>query len=391
MAANGKITLLRNYAARRAAQANALDAVVAAIGKTSDPEARKGLLDGILDGTDGRRKVPAPDGWPVLYAKLKEDSHQGVSQAALRLAQRFGDSKATTTMLATVSNAGADIEQRREAIRGLAAQRHEKLAPNLVGLLDDGQLRIDAIRAIAAYDNEGMANELLGRYNGFSSEEKRATIQTLAARPKSGWKLALAIKDKKIPRSDIPAYVARQLRRVAGSGFVEIWGPIDELSGDKAKAFEKYRKLLTDEAIAKADPSHGRAIYTKVCATCHKMYGEGGDLGPDITGSNRADLNYILDNILDPSSEIPEGYQMVVITTRDGRTYSGNVANETEREVVLRLVGADPVTIEKSAIQSRESPKVSLMPPGLLDTMKEDEVKALIAYLKTTKQVPAKN
>ena len=173
---------------------------------------------------------------------------------------------------------------------------------------------------MAAYEQDAMARELLKRYRTFSDEEKRAAVQTLASRPKYGWELAKAIKHGKVPRADIPAYIARQLRRVVGSGFMEIWGPIDALSGDLTKSYEKYRPLLTEKAIAAADPGKGRAVFNKTCFACHKMYGQGGELGPDITGSNRANLEYILDNIINPSGEIPEGYQMVVITTRDGRT-----------------------------------------------------------------------
>ena len=116
------------------------------------------------------------------------------------------------------------------------------------------------------------------------------------------------------------------------------------------------------------------------------MYGEGGEIGPDITGSNRADLDYILDNILDPSAEIPEGYRIVIVTTRDGRTYSGNLASETDSQLTLRVVGSEPVTIDKADIQSRESPKVSLMPDGLLGTLKDEEVIDLIRYLRTTEK-----
>ena len=65
------------------------------------------------------------------------------------------------------------------------------------------------------------------------------------------------------------------------------------------------------------------------------MYGEGGIIGPELTGSNRANLDYLLGNLLDPSGEIQDDYKMVVVTTRDGRTYVGNIAKETERQVDL--------------------------------------------------------
>ena len=82
------------------------------------------------------------------------------------------------------------------------------------------------------------------------------------------------------------------------------------------------------------------------------------------------------------------GYRMVLITTRDGRTYAGNVAGETDRHVSLRVVGqTEPVALSKADIQSRDVAPVSMMPEGLLGTLSDSEVVDLIAYLRTTQQV----
>ena len=165
---------------------------------------------------------------------------------------------------------------------------------------------------------------------------------------------------------------------------------MDELPEAKAQAFEKYRKLLTDEAVKAADPHRGKEVFAKACAVCHKMHGQGGDIGPDITGSNRADLNYTLDNILNPSGEIPEGYQLNVVTTRDGRNFGGTVGSETDSQLVLRQAFGGPVIIDKTDIQSRERLKVSMMPEGLLASFMDDEVVALVRYLRTTQALPEK-
>jgi putative heme-binding domain-containing protein len=193
--------------------------------------------------------------------------------------------------------------------------------------------------------------------------------------------LTEALKNGTIPRRDVPAYAARLLRRVVGNGFVEVWGPIDQLSAAKATALAKYRALLTGPAIAAANPTRGRQVFEHLCYVCHKMYGEGGILGPEITGSNRTNLDYLLSNILDPSGEIQEGYKMVMITTRDGRTYAGNLAAESERRLTLRVPGEEEVVITKSAIQSRETSEASMMPDGLLTHLADAEVVDLMAYL----------
>ena len=111
------------------------------------------------------------------------------------------------------------------------------------------------------------------------------------------------------------------------------------------------------------------------------MFGQGGNIGPDLTGSNRSNLDYLLFNILTPSAEIQDDYRMVVITTRDGRTYSGNVVSENQRQITMRVVGRDDVVINKSSIQSKEITTTSMMPQGLLNNLSEEETVNLLSYL----------
>jgi putative heme-binding domain-containing protein len=118
------------------------------------------------------------------------------------------------------------------------------------------------------------------------------------------------------------------------------------------------------------------------------MYGEGGTIGPDLTGSNRANLTYLLMNVLEPNAEVPDAYKMVVVTTRDGRTYSGNVVAENERQVTLRVIGRDAVVLNKADIQSREATATSMMPPGLFDALTDREVIDLVGYLQTAAKAP---
>jgi putative heme-binding domain-containing protein len=277
---------------------------------------------------------------------------------------------------------------RRKGLLMLAERQRKELVAELPQLLEEKDLRTEAIRAIAGYDQEDLGKLLLKKYNTFTSAEKLEAMQTLSSRPRYGWLLTRAIQDKTVPKAEVPAYVARQLRRVVGSGFVEVWGPIDALAaGEQAAEYTRYRKLLTDKALAGASAHKGRALFTRTCGSCHKMYGEGGKIGPDITGSNRGNVEYLLSNILDPSGEIQDDYKLVVVTTRDGRTYSGNVSGENERQLTLRVVGQEAVVINKSEIQSREVTPVSMMPTGLFKTLTDAEILDLVKYLRTVEQV----
>jgi putative heme-binding domain-containing protein len=251
-------------------------------------------------------------------------------------------------------------------------------------MLDDERVRLEAIRAVAAYDDDGLGKVLVEKYPSFSPAEKREAIQTLSSRRRYGRMLTDALAQKVISRSDVPPYAARQLRRVVGTPFTEVWGPLEQVASEE-RAFTRYRGLLNDATLARANAVNGKAVYDRTCGACHKLYGQGGAIGPDLTGSNRTNLEYLLFNVLNPNGEVQEAYKAVVITTRDGRTFSGTVAGETDRQVMLRVVDRDTVAINKADIQSREATNVSMMPVGLFDALTDREVIDLVGYLRTVK------
>jgi putative membrane-bound dehydrogenase-like protein len=378
LAAGSKIPMLTGYIARRAVDANATEAVVAALGP--QPANRLHLLEGMRNGLEGRTDAMPPHNWQDAYERLQR-ADGPVAELAREVAGQFGDGEAARQALATLQNRQAPAEGRRKALQALAGQQRRDLVGELPALLDDPDLRTDAIRAVAGYDEEELGRLLMKKYPDFSPADKLEAVQTLASRSRYGWMLTTALKNNAIPKRDVPTYVARQLRRVVGSGFVEVWGPIDQLATDE-KAYAKYRTLLTARATSGADVKKGQALFLRTCGSCHKMYGEGGSLGPDLTGSNRSNLDYLLFNVLNPSGEIQDDYKMVEVTTRDGRTYSGNVVSENERQLTLRVVGQDAVVLNKSGIQSREVAAVSMMPQGLFETLSDQEVVDLVGYLR---------
>jgi putative heme-binding domain-containing protein len=187
----------------------------------------------------------------------------------------------------------------------------------------------------------------------------------------------------------VPAYSARILRRVVGNRFADVWGPIESIDTNTQQQFAKFRVLATAEALDKADASAGRAVFSKTCAACHKLHGHGGNVGPDITGANRSNMEYLLGNILTPSAIIQDTYKMHIVLTDDGRIYSGIPAEENERQLKLRVADRkEPITIAKSQIESREIAPVSMMPKGTLETLSDAEAVNLLKYLQMTAQVP---
>jgi putative heme-binding domain-containing protein len=138
------------------------------------------------------------------------------------------------------------------------------------------------------------------------------------------------------------------------------------------------------------DPSQGRAVFSRACQQCHTLFGVGGQVGPDITGSNRADLDYILHNILDPNAEIPNDYRTSILSTTDERVISGIVRRQDESSVTMATAN-DLVTVPRDEIESLYQSELSMMPEGLADALSEKEVRDLIAYLRSPGQVPTED
>jgi putative membrane-bound dehydrogenase-like protein len=379
-AAASKVPLLARLVARRAADAGALEAVVAAVANA--PATEREMLEGLRDALEGRADVAAPPNWPAAYARLKA-SPLALARLATAVSQQFGDADAARRNLTIVRNRAASVEERRRALNILATQRRPQLADELPSLIDERDLRIEAIRAIAAFDSEPLGKLLIQRYGTLAAGEKPEALQTLAARRRYGRLLTDALAAGAIPRSEVPVYIARQLLRVVGTAFTDVWGPV-ERSAIGERAYARYRALLTDDAMRQASAQNGRTIFLRTCGACHRMYGQGGTIGPELTGSNRGNLDYLLLNVLEPNAEVQDAYKMVVVTTRDGRTVAGTVAAETDGQLTLRVVGRDAAVINKSDIQSRESTASSLMPPGLFDALSDREVIDLVAYLRSS-------
>jgi putative heme-binding domain-containing protein len=150
---------------------------------------------------------------------------------------------------------------------------------------------------------------------------------------------------------------------------------------------KRYRAMLTTKPATSPDLSLGRALFNKTCAQCHTLFGTGGKVGPELTGSNRANLDYLLENILDPSAIIPKEYAATLITLLSGRQITGIVRAETPAAVTV-VTAQETLTISRKDIEKREPSELSMMPDDALKTLSDDETRSLIAYLQSPVQVP---
>ena len=363
-----------------------------------NPIIQKSLLNGILLGLDGQRNVTPPPEWHLLQASLLNREDPELTKLVERLSQVFGEQQAAERALgaSTLQLDGDDTgaprartkpcKDRKQALASLLTQRYKGLVSTITSLLDEPAMRIDAIRAFTTAPSPDAAKLLLNRYPTFEPEAQRAIIETLATRESYAEALHAALKEKKISHDALPAYIARSLSLLLGPEFTKEFG-VKELPANKEAEIAEYKALATPAAFDRATASSGRKVYQTICSACHVMYGEGGKIGPELTGSNRADLNYLLLNILYPSADIADAYKMVTIITKDGQALSGNISEEDNQKVVLNMVGQKS-TIPKSDIKSRTVSDFSMMPSGLLQTLKSEEIIALFKYMQTKQQVP---
>ncbi|HZI72962.1 MAG TPA: c-type cytochrome [Gemmatimonadales bacterium] len=148
----------------------------------------------------------------------------------------------------------------------------------------------------------------------------------------------------------------------------------------------KWKAQLAPATLAKSDLSQGRAVFNLACAVCHTLYGEGGKIGPDLSGAGRDNLDYLLENIIDPSAMVPADFKVTVVSLKDGRVFNGVVMSQNARTLTLKIMNGT-VTLEKGEIEETRPSELSLMPEGLLEAWPLDQIRDLIGYLQHPTQV----
>jgi len=159
----------------------------------------------------------------------------------------------------------------------------------------------------------------------------------------------------------------------------ELW-PELRVPVEKQALVETYRQELAPQQLLGADLAAGAQLFTTTCAPCHKLLSKGGDAGPDLTGAQRSNLSYLILNLVDPNAEVADSYQASVFTLKDGSVLSGVVGKATRETLSLRTPTEERV-LERSAILAIERTTSSIMPEGLLATLKAKQRRELIAYL----------
>jgi putative membrane-bound dehydrogenase-like protein len=369
----------------------ALEALLSMIEKRDSPE-QLALLTGVSEGLQGWRKATKPESWDglVTAVAVKYPADEALAGLIRELSVIFGDGRALDEIKALVLNDSADLAMRRAALETLIANRPDDLRQLCEKLLENRHLNAVAVKGLALFDDPALGVTLAKRYQKFDPAARPALMEVLVSRPAWAGAVLKGIESGAIPKRDLSAFHARQISafedETLRSELVRIWGEVRESAEDKRKLIEEWTAKLTPERLAAANRSRGRQLFAGICGACHVMYGEGGKIGPDLTGSNRNDLSYLLENILDPGAVVSADYRMSLLTLGDGRVLTGVVGEENDRTLKLRQTTGE-IVLEKSEVAKREVVPLSMMPEGLFLAFDEGQVVDLIAYLKHPVQV----
>jgi putative membrane-bound dehydrogenase-like protein len=388
-----KIPLIRRNLARRSVMAAGRipGSLVDRLNRSDDAAFQRDLLAGMLEALRGRKTVEAPDGWPAVSARLAKGADPEVREQCLLLSLMVGDPGAASALKETMMSPDAGGETRTRALQALVERRIPELAGSLQALIDQPAMRGTALRALAAYGDEETPRVILRSYGSLSEAEKEDAVNTLSSRLPYARALLEAVAKGTIPKRDLSVTTARQLLALGSPEIAatleRVWGSVRPTSKEKAALMAKYKELLTPDAMRAADPSRGRHVFNRACLQCHRLYEGGGDVGPDLTGSDRANVDYVLENVLDPSGSVGRDFQLTTVATTDGRLISGIVREQSEASLVIQTVN-ERIILPREDVEDSKPSSDSMMPEGLLDKLAPAEVRDLIAYLATKSQVP---
>jgi putative heme-binding domain-containing protein len=294
----------------------------------------------------------------------------------------------------TAADANADAPERNRAIAVLSQGNSPGVSELLQQLLEDPAVRVAALRGLASERNATTPKSILTQYSSFDAAARQEAISALASRREYAIALLDAMEQGVVPRDDMTAFHAQQLQSLQDAGvdkrLAKLWGAVRVMPDDRTALVAQQKARLTPDELASADLSHGRAVFEKTCATCHRLFNSGGTIGPDLTGSQRANLDYVLSNVLDPSAIVAKDYQLTVFQMADGRVLTGIIVQENQHSVTVQTAN-ERVVIPRDEIEASNPSEVSMMPDRLLDPLSDADIRDLVGYLASAQQVPLPN
>ena len=342
------------------------------------------VLAGIRQAIEGRRKMTAPKSWNSLVKKAGSFDVK-CSKLVEEISTVFGDGLSLDRLKKIAVDKKADPTARSEAILALGQYGDPKeLFALFKGSINDRLVSPAIVKTLAVCRNPEVADAILNQYRWLPEDAKENAMDTLCIRKPWADKLLSAMGNGRLTSERLTAWHARQIQLFNDDALTEklakVWGKVRETGADRLVQINQLRGMLTEDQIASANVSDGKKLFSRHCASCHAMFGEGGNIGPDLTGSDRKNLNYLLENIVDPSATVATSYRTSVLAMEDGRLLSGVVMDNDGQTLKLQTQ-EELLTLEVDLIEEIKQTELSLMPEKLLDKLSEQEKANLFGYL----------
>lgn len=244
-------------------------------------------------------------------------------------------------------------------------------------------IQLEAVKSLGRMENPEAGRLLLAAetWPAYTPRMKSAVISAMVSRTPTVLQLFTAIEESVVAPAEIPSVIRQRLMNEDDDSVNRqarrLFNGLE--AGGRMAVYQEFLEILDKPA----DPALGKAVFNNSCSSCHSYAGTGGDVGPDLSGVKNQPPDALLLHILVPNYEVLPAYQATAVRTADGRSFSGWIAAESENSITLRTAFGTDESILRSNIETIHHSGLSLMPDGLEQTMKGDDLANLIAFLKS--------
>ena len=338
------------------------------------------LLAGVEKGFAGRTADDLPR---ELREAILACWARGIPTGRRTLGLRLNHRPAVDEALQRVADPRGDRTTRLSILRVLGEVDVPAAVPVLLDLLEKSpDLRTDTLAALGRYGDAAIARRVIA----LGLHRTPAGADLLAGRPTWARLLLDEIEAKRLDARTVPLDVVRKIALHADLGemVTRHFGRVRGASAkEKQTEMVRYGNLLRS---GKGNAKAGAAVYENACGKCHKLFGTGGAVGPELTGYERGNVLYWLENIVDPSAVIREEYLSFVVRTTNGQTLTGIISGQDKTTVTLRDAEGRETKLARKRIEDLRASTTSLMPEGQLKSLSDQQIRDLFAYLTATKK-----
>ncbi len=350
-------------------------------------------LKGMELGLVGRRlaRMPAPlERW-FQQAWMQEQFNMRL----VRLGLRFGNTAVRDLAIKWIQGEQGSEAERAELIEVLGQTAGEECVPALLAAFrgsGSAKIRSAALSALQRFPAPDVAQVLIESYPRQGNEMRARIRQALCTRPAWARLLVDAVDAKRIEANEVSLEELRQMAALENAELTgrleKRWGKVRSDSPEEKRNFINEVKLVLKPSgvagrDAKGDPAEGKKIFTVTCATCHKLFGEGNTIGPDLTGSDRKNTDLLLQNVVNPSGYIRPEFVAYDAETKDDQNISGLMVESTASAVTLVDRNNERHILPRERINRLRESSLSLMPDGLLEALKPQQIMDLFSYLQS--------